>query len=257
MLWGPFSSFFSACVRRHHGPVLVSLVDSTWSTKSKILIPPLCNASVIVENVCRMVHAFTCAGVLPSQYTKVTQFGGLGCVGDAYVRLGMNNFSPTFLCTHMLHCLFTVYQQNGYRQLVNRTVDPSMQAEEVQALPHYSAQGELSVRPIVYIHIELITGYKFLCSSMPSTMYGVSCLTTSQASMAPNLKYSKCIFMCSRLKQVPWWLHLRGPSFMCFTTDQHNVNVMYSTNKTLPYKYIVPGQLFYISFLLYRIIVVV
>ena len=64
--------------------------------KSKILIPPLSNASFIVENVYRMVHAFTCAGVQPSQYTKMTQFGGLGCVGDAYVRRSMNDFSPTF-----------------------------------------------------------------------------------------------------------------------------------------------------------------
>ena len=93
----------------------------------------------------------------------MTQFGGLGCVGDAYVRRG-NDFSPTFLCSYMIHCLFTVYQQNGYRQLVNRTADLLMQTavEEVKALPHYPAQGEVSVHPIVYIHIELITGYKFL-----------------------------------------------------------------------------------------------
>ena len=86
----------------------------------------------------------------------------------------------TFLCSHMLHCLFTVYQQKGYRQLVNRTADLSMQAavEAVKALPHYFAQGVVSVHPIVYVHIELITGYKFLCLSMQSTIYGVSCLTT-------------------------------------------------------------------------------
>ena len=71
---------------------------------SKILIPPFCNASFIVENVYRMVHAFTCAGVLSSQCTKMTQFGG----GDAYVRWGMNDYSP-----HIFHCLFTVYQQMG------------------------------------------------------------------------------------------------------------------------------------------------
>ena len=68
----------------------------------------------------------------------------------------------------MIHCLFTVYQQNGYRQLVNRTVDLLMQTtvEGVKALPHYPAQGEVSVHPIVYVHIELITGYTFLCLSM-------------------------------------------------------------------------------------------
>ena len=94
-----------------------------------------------------MVHAFTCAGVLPSQYTKMTQFGGLGCVGEAYIKRGNFDFSPTILFSHIFHCFFAVYQQNGYRQLVNTAADRSMQAavEEVKGLPHYSAQGEVSV----------------------------------------------------------------------------------------------------------------
>ena len=61
----------------------------------------------------------------------------------------------------------------GTDNLSTGTADLSMQAavEEVKALPHYSAQREISVHPIVYVHIELITGYKFLCLSMQSTMY--------------------------------------------------------------------------------------
>ena len=34
----------------------------------------------------RMVHGFTCAGLLPSQYTNFTQFCRLGNVGHSYIR---------------------------------------------------------------------------------------------------------------------------------------------------------------------------
>ena len=34
--------------------------------------------------------------------------------------------------------------------------------------------------------------------------------------MTANFKYSKCIFTHSRLKQAPWWLHVRWPSYSCF-----------------------------------------
>ncbi len=36
----------------------------------------------------RMVHAFTCAGMLPSQYDHMSQFVGIGCVGHNYIRRG-------------------------------------------------------------------------------------------------------------------------------------------------------------------------
>ena len=34
--------------------------------------------------------------------------------------------------------------------------------------------------------------------------------------MTPSFKYSKRIFTCSRLKQVPWRLHVKRPSYSCF-----------------------------------------
>lgn len=37
----------------------------------------------------RMVHAFTCAGMLPSQYTHLSEFAGVGVVGHAYIRRGL------------------------------------------------------------------------------------------------------------------------------------------------------------------------
>ena len=36
----------------------------------------------------RMVHAFTCAGVLPSQYTNMMKFAGIGFVGEGYINQG-------------------------------------------------------------------------------------------------------------------------------------------------------------------------
>ena len=54
-----------------------------------------------------MVHAFTCAGVLPSQYARMAQFSQLGCVGNAFVRRGKNYSIPsTFLHAHILCCLY-------------------------------------------------------------------------------------------------------------------------------------------------------
>ena len=40
----------------------------------------------IVVHASVHVPGVTCVVVLPSRYTKMTQFGGLGCVGDAYIR---------------------------------------------------------------------------------------------------------------------------------------------------------------------------
>ena len=37
-------------------------------------------------NYYRMVHAFTCAGMLPSQYTHLSMFSGIGVVGHAYIH---------------------------------------------------------------------------------------------------------------------------------------------------------------------------
>ena len=53
-----------------------------------------------------MVHNFTCAGVLPTQYIKLSKFMGMGRLGHGYMKKGMNetviscNYSGTMLqCT--------------------------------------------------------------------------------------------------------------------------------------------------------------
>ena len=37
---------------------------------------------------CRLVHAFTCAGILPTQYLKFIEFDGIGGVGKRYIKTG-------------------------------------------------------------------------------------------------------------------------------------------------------------------------
>ena len=34
----------------------------------------------------RVVHSFTCAGILPIQYSKFSMFAGMGCVGHKYIQ---------------------------------------------------------------------------------------------------------------------------------------------------------------------------
>ena len=37
----------------------------------------------------RMVHAFTSAGILPSQYINMSSFAAIGTVGHAYINQGI------------------------------------------------------------------------------------------------------------------------------------------------------------------------
>jgi len=36
----------------------------------------------------RVIHSFTAAGILPSQYTNLSRFAGLGTVGGGYITQG-------------------------------------------------------------------------------------------------------------------------------------------------------------------------
>ena len=39
--------------------------------------------------VYRMVHGLTCVGILPSQYTHLSMFSGIGTIGHSYIRRGV------------------------------------------------------------------------------------------------------------------------------------------------------------------------
>ena len=92
-----------------------------------------------------MVHAFTCAGVLPSQYDHMSQFAGIGCVGHNYIRRSKLVTYSRYLCFTML-LLPSVYQKLGFVEVVGRAMEHSMAAavDEVKALPEYTAnKGEV------------------------------------------------------------------------------------------------------------------
>ena len=56
--------------------------------------------------MCRMVHSFTCAGILPSQYINMSQFSGMGTVGNAYIRAGWCEVSK--LCKNINVCCISI-----------------------------------------------------------------------------------------------------------------------------------------------------
>ena len=72
-----------------------------------------------------MVHSFTSAGMIPSQYAHLSTFSGLGTVGPKYIR--------------------NVYHRNGYIDIVSEEAEMSMQAavDEAKALPDYDTKGEV------------------------------------------------------------------------------------------------------------------
>ena len=54
--------------------------------------------------ICRLVHAFTCAGILPSQYISFCNFAGMGVVGHWYIRQGKKCVNMS-LCEHVYVCV--------------------------------------------------------------------------------------------------------------------------------------------------------
>ena len=50
--------------------------------------------------LCRLVHSFTCAGMLPVQYSKFTQFAGLGVLGTSYISRSKHLISTNWKQHH-------------------------------------------------------------------------------------------------------------------------------------------------------------
>ena len=92
----------------------------------------------------RLVHSFTCAGVLQSQYVKLSLFAELGSVKNAYIRQGiMIYLFGVGVIAYRL--IYVVYNKWGYVDLVSLATEHSMCAaiEEVRSLPHYESNGEV------------------------------------------------------------------------------------------------------------------
>lgn len=90
-----------------------------------------------------MVHSFTCAGILPSQYIKMSTFMGMGHVGHGYMKKGR------LLCTicFCVQCLVViVYYGGGYCDIIGTMAEVCMNKAvmEVQALQNYTTDGEVT-----------------------------------------------------------------------------------------------------------------
>ncbi len=92
-----------------------------------------------------MIHGFTCAGMLPTQFIKLSRFAGIGTVKHGYISRGFKLFVvvvQSFYCVSSL-----VYNHCGYIEVVSGLAEKSMQAavDEVKMLAEYSANGEVIV----------------------------------------------------------------------------------------------------------------
>ncbi|KAL5510349.1 hypothetical protein EMCRGX_G005879 [Ephydatia muelleri] len=72
----------------------------------------------------KLVHAFTCAGILPRQYINFCSFAGMGEVKQRYIH--------------------SVYVDRLYQQVIADAAEESMKAavDCVKARPHYATSGE-------------------------------------------------------------------------------------------------------------------
>ena len=78
---------------------------------------------VVTRTLLRLVHAFTAAGVLPSQYTHLSLFAGIGSVGYWYMSKGTYDCEGCFV---MNYCHVSVYKRLGYNETVAVVAEKSM-----------------------------------------------------------------------------------------------------------------------------------
>ena len=92
----------------------------------------------------RLVHSFTCAGILQSQYIKLTSFARLGIIQNGYIRHGTFIHDMIDSC-YLYILLIPVYNSKGYVDIVSQAAESCMQeaVKDVQSLPHYESDGEV------------------------------------------------------------------------------------------------------------------
>ena len=85
--------------------------------------------------VFRLVHAFTCAGVLPRQYIKFCKFAEFGVVGKWFIQQGKWKLLNPMLVLPK-HKLHSVYRERGYFSVVGSLAEESMKraVDEVMAV---------------------------------------------------------------------------------------------------------------------------
>ncbi|KAL5509124.1 hypothetical protein EMCRGX_G004425 [Ephydatia muelleri] len=79
---------------------------------------------VVEHKAIRLIHAFTCAGMLPSQFINFCKFAEIGVVSNKYIH--------------------SVYIHRQYQQIVADSAEESMNAavQRVKANPEYVTSGE-------------------------------------------------------------------------------------------------------------------
>ena len=85
-------------------------LSSVWWTLSCesevcILATLQCCVGSVYSHTCRLIHAFTAAGVLPSQYKRMSAFAEMGAVGKNYIDKGFINL--VHMCT--MELLVAIY----------------------------------------------------------------------------------------------------------------------------------------------------
>ena len=71
-----------------------------------------------------MVHAFTCAGMLPVQYKNMTTFAKIGSVGERYISHGISPLSHSITSHYCWYYYYNlVYRTAGYMECINAAVE--------------------------------------------------------------------------------------------------------------------------------------
>ena len=87
-----YSEFYSGALgvgsRPERGPVPGYSVGTTLSIRSLWIVYYVYAQCPSIYYVNRIVHAFTAAGVLPSQYKRMSTFARMGKIGKNYINKG-------------------------------------------------------------------------------------------------------------------------------------------------------------------------
>ena len=68
---------------------MVELKDFLWALSRQPKVHNCCLSNILLGMAyVRLVHAFTSAGVLPSQYKRMSMFAEMGVVGRGYIDQG-------------------------------------------------------------------------------------------------------------------------------------------------------------------------
>lgn len=104
----------------------------------------------------RFVHAFTCAGILPTQYIHFSKFAGVGKVGYGYIKQGIAIIT---FCNNIIYSSLSVYNRREYVEIVGRLTEHSMQSavEEVQSRPEYATDGEVHIVHLTVIKMNVFS----------------------------------------------------------------------------------------------------